>query len=395
MAFLCNDAINRVNLHTGVQALAQSAGGVFMLVFLLRAGLSIPAALTAMAAVMAVRFILRPAILPLARRWGMKPLLILGTIGLAAQYPLLAEVEGVGGGLMPFCFILAVGDVLYWPTYNAYFAAIGDAEHRGHQIGAREALVSVVGILAPLLGAWALVTLGPRPMFAAVGLIQALAAVPLIGLPNIAVKESAPGAFRAARLGAVLYATDGWFDACFIFVWQIALFVSLSESISAYGGAMALAGLAGAVCGLLLGRHVDAGHGGRAVLIAYVVTGAVVLLRAASFGSPWLAVLANALGALVGPLMLPALGTATYNLAKASPCPMRFQLAAEGGWDLGCAGGCLVAAALAASGVSLTLAILLALPALAGAVLLLRRYYASANIAFIATPITLGASGYE
>ena len=46
MAFLRNDAVNRVNLHYGIQALAQGAGGIFFLVFLLRAGVSIPVALT-------------------------------------------------------------------------------------------------------------------------------------------------------------------------------------------------------------------------------------------------------------------------------------------------------------------------------------------------------------
>ena len=377
MAFLSNDAVNRVNLHSGIQALAQSGGGVFFVVFLLRVGLSVPAALSALAAIMAVRFMLRPAILPLARRCGLKPLLILGTIGLAFQYPLLAEVEGVGGVLAVLCLISAFGEIFYWPTYNAYFAAIGDEEHRGQQVGVREALSSVAGVLAPLLGAWALVTFGPRPMFAAVGLVQALAAVPLIGLPNVAVKNAAPGGFRAARLGAMLYATDGWFDACFFFVWQIALFVSLGESLAAYGGAMALAGLVGTVCGLLLGRHIDAGHGRRAVALAYGVATVVVALRAASFGSPWLAVSANALGPLVMSLMLPTLGAATYNLAKASPCPLRFHIAAEGGWDVGCIGACLAAAALAATGVSLAMAMLLALPALAVAAWLLRRYYAS------------------
>ncbi len=47
MAFLRNDAINRVNLHSGIHALAHAAGGIFFLVFLLRAGVSIPAALIA------------------------------------------------------------------------------------------------------------------------------------------------------------------------------------------------------------------------------------------------------------------------------------------------------------------------------------------------------------
>ena len=46
-----------------------------------------------MAAILAGRFVARPAVLPLARRWGLKPLLILGTVGMAVQYPLLAEVR--------------------------------------------------------------------------------------------------------------------------------------------------------------------------------------------------------------------------------------------------------------------------------------------------------------
>jgi hypothetical protein len=374
MAFLRNDAVNRVNLHSAVQALAQSGGGVFFVVFLLRVGLAAPVALTAMAAIHAGRFLLRPAILPLARRWGLKPLLILGTLGLAAQYPLLAEVHGVGRGLMALCCVAALGDILYWPTYHAYFASVGDAEHRGHQIGAREALVSVAGIVAPLLGAWALVSFGARPMFAAVAVIQAAAVLPLIGAPNVAVAPSAPGAIRAARLGMILSAADGWFDACFIFAWQIVLFVSLGESFAAYGGAMALAGLVAAAFGLLLGRHIDAGMGRRAVVVSYGLLATVVIVRAASVGSPWLAVGANALGALLGSLLLPAT-TAVANLAKASPCAMRFQIVSEAGWDVGCLCGCLAGAAIAGSGLPLSLAILLGLPPLGLAAALLHRHY--------------------
>ena len=69
-AFFRNDAINRVNLHTGIQALAQSGGGIFFVVFLVRSGVAIPIALLAMAGIVLARLALRPAILPLARRFG-------------------------------------------------------------------------------------------------------------------------------------------------------------------------------------------------------------------------------------------------------------------------------------------------------------------------------------
>jgi hypothetical protein len=70
--------------------------------------------------------------------------------------------------------------------------------------------------------------------------------------------------------------------------------------------------------------------------------------------------------------------TAVYNLAQDSPCAMRFQIAADGGWDAGAAGACLTAAAMLALGAPMQLAILLSLPATATLFWLLRGYYVRA-----------------
>jgi hypothetical protein len=381
MAYLRNSTINRVNLHYGISAFAQGAGGIFLLVFLLRAGVSVTSTLLALAAILAGRFILRPVVLPLAKRFGLRPMVIVGSLALGVQYLVLAEVQGVGIALFALCFVASLGDVFYWTTYHAYFSTLGDSEHRGHQIGAREALAAVVGIVAPLVGAFALEVLGPRPAFAGVGFVQALSALPLVRAPNIAIKAAAPGAFRAARLGVALFAFDGWFAASYYLVWQVALFVTLGESFSAYGGAMALAALVGAAAGLLLGRQIDAGRGQRAVAVAFAVATGVVVMRAASLGSLELAIAANALGALVACLLVPAMMTPVYNLAKTSPCPLRFHIAAEGGWDVGCFTASLMAAALSAAGVSLSVAILLALPPVTAIAVLLRGYYARNPVA--------------
>ena len=58
MAYLANNAVNRVNLHYGVQALAQASGGAFYLVFLLRAGLSIPQTFVVLASIFSGRLML-------------------------------------------------------------------------------------------------------------------------------------------------------------------------------------------------------------------------------------------------------------------------------------------------------------------------------------------------
>ena len=377
MAFLANEAVNRVNVHYAIQALATSGGGVFLVVFLVRAGFAPAAALGLLAGVFALRFAIRPAMLPLARRLGLKPLLIAGALMLAVPYLLLPAVPGHGVALAALIGALALADILYWPAYNAYFAAVGDAEHRGHQIGAREAMVALAGIVAPAAAGLALVHVGAWPTFAGVAAIQAAAALPLLGAPSVAVARSSAIDWRAARPALALSAADGWMDGGLLFCWQIALFVVLRESFAGFGGAMALAGVAGAFGGLLLGRHVDAGHGPRAVIIAGVVTAVVLMLRAASLPWPWLAIAGNALGALAMALFIPAFATVGYNLAKAAACPYRFVLAVEGAWDVGCGGACLLAAALFALSVPTAAILCLALPALAAAAAVARRYYAA------------------
>ena len=153
MSFFRNDAINRVNLQVGVQALAQGAGQLFLLVFLIpRRGFGSRRARPAQAGIVALRFTVRPALLPLAIRFGLKPLLIAGTLAMAAQYPILAEVRGVGPALLAMCVAAALGEVLYYVAYNATFAAMGDVHLRGRQIAVGQALSAAAAVVAPLAG---------------------------------------------------------------------------------------------------------------------------------------------------------------------------------------------------------------------------------------------------
>lgn len=375
MAFFRNSAVNRLNLHYAIEMLALSGGGLFFLVFLVKVGVPVPVAFLTQAAILAGRFALRPLILPLAIRYGLKPLLIAGALGVAAIFPLLARVHGVGPELWAVIAMTSIADIFYWPSYHAYFAAVGDAEHRGHQVSLREAANAGIGVVAPIAAGWSLATAGPAWTFWAIALIQAASVIPLIGAPNVSVAKEAPGAFRYARLGVALFLADGWLGAAFYFFWQVALFLAVSSSYRAYGGAMALAALLGGACSLILGRHIDAGGGRRAVLIAYGLAIGLLLIRALSLGSPWLAVAANAPGTLVAALYIPAVMAAVYNAAQASPCPFRFHMMSEGAWDVGGGAGCLAGAAVTASGHSLAWAILLGVPSAIVTMVVLARHY--------------------
>ena len=159
----------------------------------------------------------------------------------------------------------------------------------------------------------------------------------------------------------LLFAADGWIVAGYVFAWQIALFLTLGESFTAFGGVLALAALVGAVAGLVLGKHIDAGRGLPAVWLTFGSLAAVTVLRAISTEMVAMAVIANALGALAVCLYMPTLMTSVYNQAKRSPCPLRFHVATEAGWDIGGASGCVAAATLSALGAPLSSTILLSL----------------------------------
>jgi MFS transporter, DHA1 family, inner membrane transport protein len=317
----------------------------------------------------------------LAARFGLRALLVFGTTLTALQYPLLAEVDGIGAVLVMLVMLSAIGDTIYWTCYHAYFASIGDDQHRGQQLGAREALAALISVMSPLATGWLLAGAGPRWAFGLNGVVALLAAVPLFYAPAVAVQRRAPSAFLAARRSMVLFAADGWMTAGYVMVWQLALFRVLGDSFVAFGGALAVAALAAAIVGPVLGRWIDGGQGRKAVFYTAAVFATVIFARAIATDDAALAVVANAGGALVGALYMPTLMTAVYTEAKNSSCPLRFHVATEGAWDIGGAVGLAVAAGLVHLGWPYWWCIGLALGGVALNVAALRGYYGVSPVA--------------
>ena len=213
MAFFRSRMVNLLNLHYGIHSIALSGAGAFFAVYLLKAGLSVAWVLGSLALILAGRFLIRPIVVPLAVRFGMRPLVIAGTCLTAVQYPLLAAVHGVGPALFVLCAIAALGDTFYWSSYHAYFAALGNHEHRGSELGAREAIAAMAGIVSPLATGILLVAFGPLVAFGSAAVLQVSAALPLFFTPEVAVAHKVPGAFKAAIPGMVLFLADGWIAA--------------------------------------------------------------------------------------------------------------------------------------------------------------------------------------
>ena len=124
MSFFRNRTVNLLNLHYGVHAIALSGGAAFFSVYLLKAQVGAEGVLLSLAAILLGRLILRPMVIPLGVRFGLRALVIVGTVMSAGQYALLARVHGIGPALYLLCAASAAGDTIYWSAYHAYFAAL-------------------------------------------------------------------------------------------------------------------------------------------------------------------------------------------------------------------------------------------------------------------------------
>lgn len=378
MTLFTNPDINRLTAHSTLHRLAWGGSGVFFGIFLYGQGMSPAGVFLAFAAIFALRFALRPLVLLIVPIVGLKYALILGTVLQAIQYLVLAFVNGPGLMLVLFCVVTGFSAALYFTCYHAFFGAVGDSARRGAQVGVRQVLSAAAAILGPAAGGIMLTMFGPWVAFGTAAAIEVLAVVPIFGIAEPPLdRTSSAGGFAAARTGILLFFADGWITSGSLLAWNLIMFQSLGARFDTFGQVLAVAALAGALGGLVLGRVIDKGHSRRATWIA-AATFAACLVAKALCGMDPNVVIVVAIGTTAfGGLYVPSFMTAFYNEAKAAPCPLRFQAAAEGGWDLGSMLVCLIAAALFASGAPLQVAILVAIPMVIAQALLLDGTYAS------------------
>jgi MFS transporter, DHA1 family, inner membrane transport protein len=362
MSFFTNRNINRLAVHTTLHEFANSVSGLFSAVYLLRVGLSPAAIFLVFAAIYGLRFALRPLAFIIVPVLGLRWTLVAGTMLIAGQYQILGLVEDVGWSLVLFGAAAASGQVLYWTCYHTFFSMLGDAEHRGSQVGARQVFMAMAGIAGPAVGGVMLAAFGPLAAFSMAAAAEAAAALPLLQLAEPPLARIAPErAYASAKTSVLLFATDGWISST-PWAWHIVMFQAVNERYESFGGVLAVATLAGAVGGMLLGRMIDLGHIRRIIWLNAALLVIGLLARGLCGVQADIVIAVAIVSSLIGGLYVPVLMTTIYNQAKRAPCAFRFVFAIEGGWDAGASSLCLIAAGLFAWGGSPQAILLLAVP---------------------------------
>jgi DHA1 family inner membrane transport protein len=372
-------------VHCVLWSLAMSLAGGFVGAYLLRLGFGVATAIALYALMLVVRFVLRAVMLPVIRHLGMQRTMMLGAFVVAFQFvPLIWADRPLWLGA--WVLVVAIGECLYWPIFHAANAMCGGDGRRGRQIAWRQMASTVISVAGPVAGGILLTNLGPVAEFGLATLLCIVSATPLLWLGEIelgpmpTMRQSVTG---ADRVGWCALAADGWMCAGTGIAWSLILFTTLGSSFSALGWASSAAALTGALAGLACGIAIDRGH--RHVL-SHGVSVALLLsvaLRVVSGWEPWLAFAANAVGAAVSGLYAPVIMSVIYDRAKRSGSAYQFHLSAEAGWDAGAILGRLASAAVAYSGVPVTLSIA---PAALGVLVVQRCVGAESRFAKRAAP---------
>jgi MFS transporter, DHA1 family, inner membrane transport protein len=346
MAAFKDKNFNLIYVHVVLQSLVMHGGEGFAFIYLLKAGISIPVVLLCIAAMFASRILFRMAVVPISITFGLRRTLIAAVVVEGATYLLLPMVTETGPILYLYLALWAASSSFYWTTYHTYVARIGSNERRGTQVSVMEFFGTFAAIVAPLIMGFLLTWFNPWVGFGFVTASMLLAALPFVFGPEVEVKKTASLSAETKNYARLIMFTDGLRFATTHFFWLIVLFLTLSSNYIAFGGALAVAGITGALMGLITGRWFDLGRSEHATRLGFGAITLASIAKCFGYHVPWSAVASNALNAAAWPSYATAFNSQVYNLARKSSCALRFHVVAEGGWDMGTAAGCSIAALL-------------------------------------------------
>ena len=352
MSYFKNHAINLVNTHFGLRVLADALVSVFIGVYFLQAGMPLWQIFLVWTAIFTLRLLFRPVVLFAIQKYGIKIMLIVGSINYLGIYALLSQVTGLDWWLLAYAVYYALNDPIYWLPYHVYFAQIGNNHESGRHIGAREFITTAARTVAPILSAFIIANFGFHGSFWLAGGISALASLPFIWLPEVHLGErlTTKQAWKTVdRRGMTLFIGDGIWSSGIYFIWPLTLFL-LAQDYIIFGGLLALAALLQMLGGLLIGHFIDRGHTKLLYRLAILFAVSIPLLLAGLATSIPAVIAIDVFIAAAMAIYVPTFNTVLYNLSRKSKSSLWFQYFAETGWDIGSIIATAAAAAIVFAG---------------------------------------------
>ena len=350
MTFFNNKTLNLLNIHYGLRAIGWEMASLFTLAYLYKQGLSLSQTFLVYACFLLMRTVTRPFARRLCVKKGIHFTLCVGTVVFGCRYLALIPVEGLNWFLIAPMVVSGLADSLYWVSYHTYFSVVGDAESRGASVGVREAMTTVISIVAPVCGG-ALLAIDKLLAFIFPAVLTflsliALSKTPEVEKPAALTKEEKK---QVEKTGFWLFIGDGLFWQAER-VWPIIVFMMVGDNYNNFGLLLGLAAVFRAIGNLFFGKMIDKGKGLTVCCIGYGIHMITATTRGVFAHTVPVVIACDFMSAIGMCFSLTGIMTAVYNAIKSSKHPMDCTFYTELGWDIGAVCAMLCAAALAACG---------------------------------------------
>ncbi len=361
-SFFKNKIVNLLNVHSGLHRFSNNIFDVFGAVYLLELGLSYPTVAFAWVGSMLIRFLVRPLSILLSQKIGLKRSIIFGVLVNSGIFFALSKVTGINGWLVFYMVYLALCDIFYWLPYHSYYSTAGDNADRGKQVGVLFGLVTLLSMVAPLIGGILISQFGFSTLYIFATSVMLVSLVPVFFLPDLSPGSTMTfkNAFKSIdKRGLVMQMGEGFMNM-HIFVWTIALFY-LIGNYETFGLLVTIQLLATSIIFMILGHYLDKGKGRKIMMIGTFLMAVVVILRALFVTTILEVIFVDVIFALASTFFWSSFGVGLYTIAKNTPNTLWFHFFAECGWDIGAGVSIAVSATLFILGVPLKLVILFSL----------------------------------
>lgn len=230
-------------------------------------------------------------------------------------YALLYTLDAYHWPLWLLALFAGIGNPLFWLAYHFDFISCSHTESRGQEVGMVKLINVATSGIAPLIGAWIIVIGGFHALLLVTTIIFVISSLPLFLLKSrlYTTPISFSEVFHHQSVkNNIAFLGHGFDQGLSGTIWPLFLFVAIEKSYEFIGMATTISSLFALFAILLIGEASN-NHARTTLVAGGIGTSLLWFCRIIWVKTPFIVYLSNALGGIVGSMVVVPFSTLLYN----------------------------------------------------------------------------------
>lgn len=271
-----DDRVNRLIGYKGLHGFAVGLISIFIPVYVAQQGFSPGVVFSLLLVDVAAFTLLALPVGYAVSRLGITKSLLGSSLIYVLVFLVLQGVELNTSLVLSIGVLIGIAKAFHWIPVNSEFTAGSKSENRGDRYGKLEALPSILGTFAPLIGGAIMAYMGFQFLAGIAFIFGVASAVPLtLGKNGEKPEFDLSGMFSLDDLGLwTLYFLDGFATTVYVFIFPLFIFYVIGGELNV-GAVKTIAGIGAALFAAITGKVTDRVTKTRLVLIGAVMSAIV------------------------------------------------------------------------------------------------------------------------